>query len=226
MKFSFSFPFPTSADASLNGFNALDSSLNSGQGETLSWRATDTSGVVLTLPCLAGVKYKESSGAVIACDTRITGLNQTDSKFVIVVNTSGSGVTVTAKMVPQNPDGTDNTAETKLASFNVNTNANPITDFTATSTAIATNATTTLNWVAPDVEKLNMKMTCVDNISARVVGDDRSRIPCDQPIFASDLLGSGTQSFVLTNSSFLPLTVRFQLFPKISLTGGYDGTHS
>ncbi|OHA00894.1 MAG: hypothetical protein A3C11_01370 [Candidatus Sungbacteria bacterium RIFCSPHIGHO2_02_FULL_49_12] len=208
-----------------NGFDVSPSSLNSGGSATFSWRTSYSSGANLLLPCAAGVKYKETNDTVIACDQKIK-LAATDKKSVKIVNTSGASVTVSPVLIPLNMDGTENTAELKKITLTVATSPAPISEFSATTTVIASGAAVAFNWKAPDVDRLNMKMSCSSDILPKVVGDERPRVPCEQPIFLYDLGESGTQSFTLESSSLEPVKVTFTLLPKISLTGSFDGTHA
>ncbi|MBI4134751.1 MAG: peptidoglycan-binding protein [Candidatus Sungbacteria bacterium] len=219
-------PLLASAEASTQAFEISNSSINSGQLVTLTWRTSDSASVSLELPCASGIKYKNESGTAIACDTRITGLNHSDGMILAISNTSGSSVTVTPTLIPKSLDGTEPSAARKKVTLNVNTNSNPIEEFSASPISIISGSNVTLSWKAVDLEKMNMTMSCSENITAKVVGDDRPKIPCDYLIFVYDVAGSGSATFTLTSVSLEPVNVRFRLMPKILNTGGFDGTHA
>ena len=226
--FSSAFIIPLAAFGQLavaNGFEASPVSLNSGEFVTLTWRTSQSSGANIIFPCAAGVKYRDTSDVAIECDKKLQ-FGVTDSKLVKIVNASGSSVILTFVLNPLNSDGTENTAEQKKTSVTVATQKDPISEFSASPTTVVSSAPVVFSWKASDVDKLNIKMTCSSDITPRVVGDDRPRVPCEQMIFGQDLAGSGTKSFTLESSSLEPVKLVFTLLPKISLTGSYDGTHA
>ena len=209
-------------------FEVSPSSINSGQTVTLSWKVTNSSGASVLLPCVgsgSGIHYKNQSGGLIACDTKLTGFGTIDSVIIGATNTSGSPVTLSPKLIPLNSDGSESIGQS-TASFTVGADPNPITDFSVSSTTVVSGDKLTFTWVAPEVDKLNMTLYCPDEITPTIVDDSRPRVPCNQqPLFGSDLSGSGSQTFQLLTSSLESSFATFRLVPKTG-SGAFDGTHS
>src|SRR3989344_4567004 len=209
-------PAMASAQTVTQYFGVSPSSINSGQTVTLSWKVTNSSGASVLLPCVgsgSGIHYKNQSGGLIACDTKLTGFGSIDSVIIGATNTSGSPVTLSPKLIPLNSDGSESIGQS-TASFTVGADPNPITDFSVSSTTVVS------------VDKLNMTLYCPDEITPTIVDDSRPRVPCNQqPLFGSDLSGSGSQTFQLLTSSLESSFATFRLVPKTG-SGAFDGTHS
>jgi len=225
---AFGLPAIVSAQTVTQFFEVSPSSINSGQTVALSWKVTNSSGASVLLPCVgsgSGIHYKNQSGGLIACDTKLTGFGTIDSVIIGATNTSGSPVTLSPKLIPLNSDGSESIGQS-AASFVVRADPNPISDFSVSSTTVVSGDKLTLSWVAPEVDKLNMTLYCLDDIMPTIVGDSRPRVPCNQqPVFIYDLAGSGSQTFQLLTSSLEPSLVTFRIMPKTG-SGAFDGTHS
>src|SRR3989338_1750379 len=221
-------PAIVSAQTVTQFFEVTPSSINSGQTVALTWKVTNSSGVSLFLPCVgsgSGIHYKNKNGGLIACDTKLTGFGTIDSVIIGATNTSGSPVALSPKLIPLNSDGSESIGQPTV-SFTVEADPNPISDFSVSSATVISGDKLTFTWVAPEVDKLNMTLYCPDEIMPTIVGDSRPRVPCNQqPLFGSDLSGSGSQTFQLSSSSLEPSLVTFRLVPKTG-SGAFDGTHS
>ncbi|MBI2096892.1 MAG: peptidoglycan-binding protein [Candidatus Sungbacteria bacterium] len=222
-----SMPLLASAEPVIQSFEVLPTSINSGQTITLSWKTTSSSGASLLLPCqsITGIHYKNQSGTTLPCDQKITGLGTVDSILIGVTNTSGSAVSLSPKLIPINPDGSESTAQVPVT-FSIATSPNPITDFSVSTPTAVSGDKVTFSWSAPDVDRLNMTLYCTDVLTPTIVGDARPRVPCNQePVFIGDVSGSGSQTFQLVSSSLEPVSATFRLLPKTS-SGTFDGTHA
>src|SRR3990167_3587158 len=170
-------PAMASAQTVTQYFEVSPSSINSGQTVTLSWKVTNSSGVSLFLPCVgsgSGIHYKNQSGGLIACDTKLTGFGTIDSVIIGATNTSGSPVTLSPKLIPLNSDGSESIGQPTV-SFTVEADPYPISDFSVSSATVISGDKLTFTWVAHEVDKLNMTLYCPDEIMPTIVGDSRPR---------------------------------------------------
>src|SRR3989344_7434990 len=93
--------------ASIQSFEVSATSINSGQSLALYWNATNSGGASLTLSCVPGVKFRNQSGALLACGSKLGSYGGVDNVPLTVINISGSTVSVTATLIPKNADGSD-----------------------------------------------------------------------------------------------------------------------
>ncbi|MBI2054561.1 MAG: peptidoglycan-binding protein [Candidatus Sungbacteria bacterium] len=219
-------PLAALADASVQSFEIYPNAITSGQTISLTWKTVNSSGAKLWLPCISSVRYKDQSGVSLGCDTKLTGFGTNDGTIVTVINTTGSTLTVTPKLIPVGADGNENLAAQAQVSFTVATNSDPISDFSAASTTVVSGENVKVTWSAPDTEHLNMTLSCTDDIMPTIVGDSRPRVPCNQqPIFITDLGPTGSQTFTFNSTSLEAVLATLRLLPKTS-SGAYDGTHA
>lgn len=220
------FVFANADQASADFFQANITAMNSGQAVTLTWRISGGQGASLLLPCVGGIKYKNpSSGTLYTCDQKIKNLAVADGFLAVIINGSGGTVNVSPTLIPINADGTESTLK-KQATFSVTTDPNPITSFAATSTMVRSGNSIDIGWVAPNIDQLNMTMSCTDAITPSIVGDSRPRVPCTNYIFPVDVAGSGTSTFKFDSTSLQNEILTLRLMPKILGTSFYDGTHA
>lgn len=216
--------FPLVSGASIKVFESSAGEIESGGAAVLAWQTTDAGGVMLEFPCEnRGIHYKNSDGSSINCGEKVKGLPANGSFTVVVVNTAGNITSIAPKITQVNPDGSESQIVYKMT-FSVKPDPNPIIDFSTPSLTVKSGEEFLVSWTAPEVDALNMTLSCPDEVTPTLVGDDRPRIPCNlQPIFLYDLKGSGTSSFKMINSLREPSIITLNVAPKTS-SGSYDGS--
>lgn len=211
-------------NAAVISFIANPGSARSGEPVSLSWSTANSGGAVLLLPCAPGIRYKDSRGQPIACDTKTSYLVN-DSAVIMFANSYGSAIYARPALIPKNANGAENAAAKREIQIAIAPDSNPIREVTGTTTA-ASGASFTLTWSAPDLEKVNVRFNCVEGVAVTVSGDARPSVPCDANIFSADLPPQGSRAFAVTNTTHDHKFVVFRFFPKITSTADYDGTHA
>lgn len=222
----FMLPFGAlAANPSVQSFTSSAASINSGQVISLSWRMADAGGYTFIVPCAQGIKVKKSDGTAFPCDTKVSSvLTAVDGIDLLLYNVSGNTKNVTLRAIPKDATGTDYNIGRQDLSIPVTTALEPIASFAgATSTASYTSYPIT--WTSSILDGVNLSISCSQNIRASSTYYAQVYIPCNTPIFTTDLAGSGTLTLFFLNSSPLPENLTLTLLPAMS-TGAYDGSHA
>lgn len=211
----------------ISAFSISPSFISNNYQILVSWTIENANAHSLYFNCPAGVTIKTTEGSSFPCNVRqSTGVVTTPngSAGFVVTNVSGATKMVTATMYPKDATGVDNDAGAMSASFSVGTSAQPILEFSLSSTSIASNAPVTLTWKGVDAPGVNAQFDCNDNL--RIYSDSAltTRLSCGAPAFTSDLPLSGSVMVYPANSSDSTVSILARIMPKIA-TGLYDATH-
>lgn len=220
------FPFlALAANPSVSSFTSSTASIYSGQVASLSWRMADAGGYSFIVPCIQGIKLKKTDGTPFACDTKMSSvLTAVDGIDLIVQNISGYTKNVTVRIIPKDATGIDYDSGRQDLSISVATAAEPIESFIG-ATSTPSFVPYPITWTSGILDGVNLSISCSGNIRASSTSYAQVYLPCNVPIFATDLTGSGTLNLNFSNSSTVAETVILTLLPAMA-QGAYDGGHS
>ena len=215
-------PVALHAATMITSFGPSSSAIISGQSLGLSWAASEASGVSILLPCISGVRYRDEAGTAVSCGSKRTGFSNSGTMTLQVTNTGGGTVSVSPTIYPINLNGVEVAAAAETASFSVAASETPITDITANPSLVSSGATTTVTWIAPFLDQLNLMFACNPSLTIVLTSENRP-VGCERYVFFTDRSGgTSIASFVITNNSAEETSVTLAAIPKI--VGGYDAT--
>ncbi|MEK7106928.1 MAG: hypothetical protein AAB899_01955, partial [Patescibacteria group bacterium] len=214
------------ATPTVNSFIADPQSLPNNWSTVLSWNISNSIGQELYFNCPLGVTIKKIDRSSFPCNSRqsVTG-NPTDSAGFIITNVSGATQNVLVTLYPKDSSGVLYSQGARSLTLSVQTSAQPIIDFSLSTTTLISGAPLTLTWKGVDADGVNFQFECAESIRIRTSSSATDSLPCGKPAFTQDKAISGTLIVYPTNSSRTPVFVRVGVLPNI---GGntYDATHS
>lgn len=207
-------------------FTASPSAMNSNYTTILSWTIQGASaGHDLYFFCPSGVKIKKTDGTIFPCNVRTAASsNVSDSLGFNIINVSGGIAVMPVRVYPRDSTGADYDPGARNVYITVNTSPQPVTDFTTSTTTVATGGTATLSWIAYDLEGVNLQFDCVAGVQVFASGNSVP-LPCNALAFTSSLPISGSSLFTFTNSSPFATSLTIRVLPVIT-AGLYDATHA
>jgi hypothetical protein len=214
--------------ATVSSFTTPRNYINSGSFLSLTWNIADGSGHSLQIDCSLGVILKNAqSGADFSCGSATSiSENASDAIDLIAYNISGSAKTVSASITPKDQNGALVTSEKKMVYVTIQPHDNPIDEFTIEPLTVNSGSPLTLSWKSNVLKKVNLQMTCKDYIVATSTSYTTSTyIPCNTPIFTSDLEPKSSITIAPKNNGLNAADVVFTLLPQVS-AGVYDATRS
>lgn len=214
--------------ATVSSFTTTNNYIDSGSFLSLTWNMSDASGHSLQIDCPLGIILKNAqSGADFSCGSAVSiSENASDAVDFIAYNISGSTKTITALITPKDQNGALVTSEKKNLYVTIQPHNNPIDEFTIEPMTVNSGSPVTLSWKSNVLKKVNIQMTCKDNIVATSTSYTTSTyIPCNTPIFTSDLEPKSSVTIAPRNNGLNASDVTFTILPQVS-TGVYDATRS
>lgn len=214
------------ANPSVSSFTQTANTMNSGQVTSFSWSTLDAGGYSFIIPCMDGLKLKKSDGSAFSCDTKLSSIaTGADGIDLLIYNISGGLLNIHPRVIPKDAGtGADYDTGGQSLSLLVYPAMQPIDSFTGTTT-IASSAPYTIAWTSSILDGVNLSMSCSPNIRATSTSYTGGFLPCDKPIFTTDLPGSGSVDLYVSNTSPSSETFSLTLLPAIK-PGLYDGSHS
>lgn len=209
----------SAANPSVLTFTPSVTSMNSGQVASFSW-TVNGGGVSFSIPCSQGIKIKKTDGSVLTCDAPYS-YSTVDGIDLIVWNLSGGTKSFTARITPKDATGVDISSAKQEVSLSVATIQQPIELMTGTTT-IASNDPYTLSWSSSFLDGVNLTISCSPTIRTTSPSYAGVYLPCNTPIFGSDLAGSGSLSLVFNNSAPSASDITLSLLPSMA-PGVYNG---
>ena len=205
--------------------NSGSASVNSGQISSFSWRVADGGGYSFLVPCTQGVKFKKADGSAFICNTPISS-TATASDYIEIIawNLTGSTKSFTARITPKDASGTDYSYGRQDITVTVSPINNLIESITGTST-IASKDAYTLSWSSSFLDGVNLSISCSNDIRTTSPSYTTGYLPCNTPIFSSDLAGSGSLTLVFDNSSSVSKSITLTLLPAMA-PGLYSGAEA
>lgn len=203
-------------------FTANPSSVRSGMSVDFIWQLQGAGGYTFVIPCVESVNVKPLGCGVNHSSTTKTS----DYVSLTLVNYSGSSRSVKARLVPKDASGNDYYAGTREVAVLVDPMSDPITSFTPSSYATLPETPLTFSWASQEIAGVNMTMECKEYV--RVTSPSYTAgysLPCDRPIFSTNLAPAGSLILNFTNPTSSSIPVRFTLLPAIT-SQTYDGTHA
>ena len=214
----------SAANPSVQSFtvnSAGSASINSGQIASFSWSVADGGGYSFLIPCTQGIKFKKADGSAFACDTPVTS-TATASDYIEIIawNLSGAPKSFTARITPKDATGTDYSYARQDIAVSITPIANPIESMTG-ATSTASKSAYTLSWSGSLLDGTNLSISCSPYIRTTVTSYT-GYLPCNTPIFSSDLGGSGSLALIFDNSDLTAHDITLTLLPAMS-PGAYNG---
>ncbi|MDO8561706.1 MAG: peptidoglycan-binding domain-containing protein [bacterium] len=221
-----------------NSFTVNPQSISNNYSIALAWDIASSTGRDLYFNCPVGVTLKKTGspstgaattgGSSFPCNTRTAASGSPadpDWAGFTVTNVSGATQSVGVTLYPRDSAGAKYDQGARTLSFSVQTSAQPIIDFSVSSTSIASGSQLTLTWKGIDASGVNVQFECADSVRIRTSASAIETLPCGKPALTQDLPISGSYSVYPTNSLRTPVSVTVRVFPEI---GGktYDATHS
>ncbi len=211
-----------------NSFTVDPQSISNNYSVALAWDIASSIGRDLYFNCPLGVTLKKMSGSSFPCNTRTAASGSPadpDWAGFVVTNVSGATKNVTVTLYPKDSAGANYDQGARTLSFSVQTSAQPIIDFSVSSTSVASGSGLTLSWKGLDAGGVNVQFECADSIRIRTSAAATETLSCGKPALAQDLPISGSLIVYPANSSRSPISVTVRVFPAIG-GGTYDATHS
>lgn len=211
-----------------NSFTVNPQSIPNNHSIALAWDIASSTARDLYFKCPLGVTLKKTNGSSFPCNTRtaVSGSPaDPDWAGFVVTNVSGATQSVGVTLYPKDSAGASYDQGARSLTFTVQTSAQPIIDFSLSSTSIASGSQLTLTWKGIDASGVNVQFECADSVRIRTSATATETLPCGKPALAQDLPISGTFSVYPSNTSRIPVPVTVRVFPKIG-SGTYDATHS
>jgi len=213
------------ADPSVQSFTSNSTSLGSGQVASFSWSIADGGGYSFVIPCTQGMKFKKADGSILYCDTPITSVSTaTDTIDLTVWNLSGFTKSFTARITPKDATGADVSSARKDIAISVTPVSKPIETMTGTTT-IDSLVPYTLSWSSSIIDGANLSISCASTINATSSSYTKGFLPCNTPIFASDLAASGSLTLSFNNSAPTAKDITLTLLPAMA-PGVYNGAQT
>ncbi len=213
-----------SADPTVSQFALSPTSVGNGYSFSVSWNIDSSAGGDLLFSCPLGVTLTTTEGASVACGSRITLSTAVGSQGYKIINVSGSTRILTATLYPKDQSNVLFDSLFTTSSLTVTTAAQPLGDFTISSSSISSGSATTLTWQGLDIPGTMITFDCADSV--RLYKDSSTtQLPCNTEVQTADLAVSGTFTFTPQNTSPYVRTLTATLRPAIA-AGIYDATHS
>lgn len=208
-------------------FSSTSSAVNSGQVVSYSWSIADGAGYTYMIPCVQGIKVKNTDGTAITCNTRY-GIsfpsNSTSAGLdLIVTNVSGSARNLVVRIIAKDSTGADTSVQQDV-SVAVSPATNVLDSITGAVTT-ESNTSYTLSWSSTVLDNTNVTISCVPEIHVTSPSYANGDIPCGTPIFTTDLGGSGSVTFNFSNSDITARDLKITVLPAMA-PGVYDTTNS
>ncbi|HAT68603.1 MAG TPA: hypothetical protein DCS20_03210 [Candidatus Yonathbacteria bacterium] len=205
--------------------NSSSASINSGQVASFSWRTADSGGYSFVIPCTQGIKFKKADGSAFVCDTPVTSTaTATDYIEISAWNLSGATKSFTARITPKDASGADISGARQDVSISITALTEPIESMTGTTT-IASAAPYTLSWSSSFLDGVNLSISCSSTIRTTSPSYTNGFLPCNTPIFVSDLAGSGSLNLVFDNSAPTTNDIVLTLLPAMA-PNTYNGAQA
>ena len=162
--------------------NVSPSFISNALSTLISWTSVGSSGTDLYFPCTDGVSVKSADGYDISCGTRhAAGAGTSGQMAFTVTNVSGVTQFIPVTVYPKDLNGADYDSGAKTVVASVGTATQPITDFSLSSSTVASGSTVTLTWKGQYAVGANMSYSCNDNISVYEQGSN-TRLVCNAPL--------------------------------------------
>lgn len=210
-----------------NSFTVNPQSIPNNHSVALAWDIASSTGRDLYFNCPLGVTLKKSGGGSFPCNTRtaVSGSPaDPDWAGFTVTNVSGATQSVRVTLYPKDSSGGSYDQGARSVMFTVQTAAQPMLDFSISSTSVTSGSPLTLTWKGLDASGVNVQFECADSVRIRTSASGDA-LPCGKPAIAQDLPISGSLIVYPANSSRTPVSVTVRVFPKVA-AGVYDATHS
>jgi hypothetical protein len=214
----------------INTFTASLSTANSGQPVSLTWNISNASSYTLSPTCGVGITIRKLDGGAIPCGNTITGTSgASDSLDLLIDNVYGSTQTVTFAITPIDESNTVATDLRQTRSITVLSAPYPINSFTSSATSSEYSfVPVTLSWTSiASLTAANIKIGCQENLIATSSSYESGilPLPCNTPIFATNLNSPGSVSISFWNKTTDPITIPVVLLPAPG-EQIFDGIHS
>ena len=212
-------------------FNISPSYIDNAHSTLLSWATDSASGSELYFPCIDGISVQDGNGNSITCGTRHSaGSGTSGQASFTVINVAGAAQQIPVTIYPKDANGQDYDSGAKTAIAAVGTAAQPLTNFSLSSTSISSGSAVTLSWTGQYIVGANMSYSCNDNISVYAQGSN-TKLMCNTPLVTTggttlEPSPTGSAAYTVVNSSNTDTArITFSVFPAIH-TGLYDMTHA
>lgn len=207
--------------------------ISSGAGYTLSWTASQISGVNLQISCSSIIQSTSPSytSGNLPCNTPIfTSDRSPNSSLELKFNnntTATSSITLT--LLPAMDTGVYNGAGSESLTVEVVPNIipDPTTvsfSMTPESLRVAYGSSISFSWVTENSDGVNFWFSCNENITPVItIGNATSTPKCNTLALENPLNTSGSVSVIFYNKNYTTEAVTITLIPK-SKKGGFDAT--
>lgn len=206
-------------------FNAGATTINSNQPASLTWRIANGSGWTFSIPCIQGITYKKSDGNNFPCSETISSVLDANGGIDLVIkNLTGAPKTVRVKLTPKDGVGSDFTGGAQEIALTVNPLTNLLENLTSP-LSVASGAAYTLNWSGEQVDGVNISISCNSNIRTKSSSYAQGNLPCNTPVFSSDLSRSGNLELIFENIATATSSITLSVLPAME-RGVYNGAET
>lgn len=216
--------FAFGATPTIASYTQSASFVNSGQPLSFSWSIPGGYGYSFTIPCIEGIKFKKTiGGGDLSCGTAVTETTITNSGIDIVAwNLGGASRAFTARLIPLDENKAPNTQGQQDLYVTVQPAVDTIESLVGTSTVLS-GAPYTLSWTSKILDGVNLSISCNPLISATSsTATNTVTLPCNTPLFGTDLSGSGSATFYFNNSASQASEITISVLPAMA-TKLYNG---
>ncbi|MEY4602291.1 MAG: hypothetical protein RL292_232 [Candidatus Parcubacteria bacterium] len=217
----------------ITSFTPSATSTITSSGVTLTWTAPELDGVNIQFACVDGVSVFQSGSAIaLPCGQFVFSTKQgsSGSASFVFKNKNIDVSLVKVSLLPYVSDSTYDLTHAEFVTLEIASDKitpTQLLSFVATPPRIASDDNATLLWTTKYTNSINLKMDCVEDLSASFVESTGNR-----PVVCGKLLSetgfapnAATTTFVFTNSTNTLKTAVFTLYPQLP-DGGFDGTNT
>ena len=217
----------------VNSLYASATSTTSGNQTTLYWTGiSDLDGVNVMIPCIDGLSATSSfDGNKIYCG-RIAFANKlpsTGSLSISFKNTNLERVLIKVSILPYIGDSLYDLSHAQNIDLDIAVDKIlpiQILSFVSSKPSVASDDTVSLLWTSKNASGVNLKMDCVESLSASFVFSTTTQSVRCNKFFSDTALGpNASTSLVLYNTSQQVKNVTFTLFPQLT-PDSFDGINT
>lgn len=215
----------------ITSFTTSASTTAPGTGVTLSWASQDLDGVNFSFECKEGISISSPSytqGAFLPCGTPAFpgDLGSSGSITFNFTNASVSTLPLKATLLPAFTSRQYDGTHAAYLDLTIASDVLPdpvVTSFSASSTSITSGETVNITWVTDKSKGANLRLSCIDGLTATSSKNPAATLPCDALAFSDGLNAIGTLSLLFRNNAQFKQTAILDLLPS-KRAGEYDAT--
>lgn len=219
------------ADTPIISAFTANSFVNSNAPLSISWVVENAQPSLIKIVCPTGVKLTYTNGSAYTCgsETAIGSAGSGGLDF-IATNVSGSAATISVTLTPKDGAGVSYPSLSRTIYVTIGADLEPINSFTISPTLVDDSIDSykpiTFTWTSRGTTGVNLNIACSSSIIASSTSYTQSQImPCNTPIFATDLGSSASLTLTFNNSRSESSKVRLTFLPAMA-SGLYDGAHA